>query len=250
MAALLPSAFLLGTCLFCVSVFPAAAEYHGHPDLEKKASIIKRIALLPPQIDLYELGAGGIEKMMDWSQTARSNVREAAKVEFAKREHLLFSEFDEGRIPGNIRSVYDETFLLYNAVASAILTHAFAIPNVNPAIQPLFFPWKAREFSYSIGKEMAQFADGADAVLLLYGIDQRSSAGRIALGVGVALLGVVPRSGGNLFTAALIDARSGDILWFSKSIKPYDLRQPEDATKLVIEFLAELPFIGPIPLSQ
>ncbi len=240
--------------LFFTFVSAASAEGNVHPDLTKKTEHIKRISLLPPHIDMFEIGAGGsLEKMEDWSQAARTHTRNAIKEEFAKREHLQLAEFDEQIISSTSRTTYNQTLLLYEVVLNAIMTHAFQ----NPYYQsPRFFPWKARDFAYSLGKEIEAFASNADAYLIVRGFDQRSSGGRKALGVGTALVGaalgvaIIPQRGENLFTASLIDAHTGDVLWFSKSLTPYDLRNSEDATKLVIEFMKDLPTIGSLTKSQ
>ncbi|NOS80106.1 MAG: hypothetical protein HOP32_00815 [Nitrospira sp.] len=243
---------LLLTAFFVFAILSAAsAEFHGHPDLEEKAEHITRISLLQPQIDMFEIGAGNsIERMEEWSQTARTHTRNAIKEEFAKREHLKLKEFDERKLSGTARPTYDETFLLYDVVSNAILTHSFTLPNAHSTVQTLFFPWKARDFTYSLGREMEMLATDVDAFLLVWGIDQRSSGGRKALGVGTAIIGaalgvaVVPQRGANLFTAALVDAHTGDILWFSKSIASYDLRESQEATKLILEFMTDLPALG------
>ncbi|HEU4684992.1 MAG TPA: hypothetical protein VFS39_10875 [Nitrospira sp.] len=161
-SALLPAVPLLFTLSST-----AFAESHSHPDLEKKAVLITRIALLPPQIDLFELGAGGgIEKMEVWSQTARLHTRHAIQQELAKREHLHLTELDERTLSDDTRLIYDESFLLYDATAAAILTHSFVNPNAYPDRERLFFPWKARDFTYSLGREVEAFASDADAFLL------------------------------------------------------------------------------------
>lgn len=248
----LPVKTFLLTTFFVLAILSAAfAEFHGHPDLEKKSEHITQISLLQLQIDMFEIGAGGsIEKMEEWSQTALTNTRNAIKEAFAKREHLKLKEFDERKLSGIAWPIYDETFLLYDAASNAILTHSFALPYAHPAVQALFFPWKARDFTYSLGREMEALATDVDAFLLVQGFDQRSSGGRKALGVGTAIIGaalgraVVPQRGANLFTAALVDAHTGDILWFSKSIKEYDLREPQEATMLILEFMTDLPTLG------
>lgn len=242
---------LLTTLLFFTFLSAASAEGNVHPDLTKKAEHIKRISLLPPQIDMFEISAGGsLEKMEDWSQPARTHMRKSIKEEFAKREHLQLTEFDEQAISSTARTTYNQTLLLYDAVLSAIMTHTFQSSYQRSA---LFFPWKARDFAYSVGKEIDVFAPNVDAYVLIRGFDQRSSVGRKALGVGTAIVGaavgvvIIPQRGANLFTASLIDAHTGDILWFSKSLAPYDLRKPEEATKLVLEFMSELPSLGHPP---
>ncbi len=232
----------------------AWAEFHGHPDLAVKAGKITRISILPTQIQMYEIGAGGsLEKMDDWAQTANGNIRQALINEFAKREQLTVAEFSEESLPTDVRSNYDETLLLYEAVSNAILTHAFKWQNASPAAQALFFPEKAREFRYSLGDAVAQLPSGSEALLLIRGFDQRSSGGRKALGVVTTIIGAalgvvaIPRGGGNLFTAALVDAKTGDILWFSHSLKPHDLRNLGEAQQLAVEFMIDLPALGQVP---
>ena len=255
MMALPTKTSVLTAFLFFTFLSAASAEFHMHPDFEKKSAQIKRIALLSPQIDMFEIGAGGtLEKMEAWSQAAQANIRKAMKEEFTKREYLQLTEFDELTLSGLARLTHDETFLLYDVISRDILTHTFSTPSVHHthavSISP-FFPWKARDFSYSLGKEIGMFASShVDAYLVVRGFDQRSSGGRKALGVGTALVGaalgvaIIPQRGQNLFTAGLIDAHTGDILWFSRSITSYDLRNSEEATKLVLEFMTDLPTIG------
>lgn len=232
----------------------ALAEFHGHPDLAAKAEKIKRISILQTQIQMYEIGAGGsLEKMDDWSKTASGNIRQALINEFGKREQLTVMNFEEGSLSADVRPNYDETLLLYDLVANAILTHAFKWQTASPAAQALFFPEKAREFRYSLGDAVALLPAGSDVLLLIRGFDQRSSGGRKALGVATGIVGAalgvvaVPRRGGNLFTAALVDATTGDILWFSHSMKPYDLRNPGEAQQLAVEFMIDLPTFGQVP---
>jgi hypothetical protein len=247
-------ALFLTTFLFFILLSVASAEFHMHPDFEKKSAQIKRIGLLSPQIDMFEIGAGGtLEKMEAWSQAAQANIRKAMKEEFTKREYLQLTEFDELTLSGLARLTHDETFLLYDVISRDILTHTFSTPSVHHthavAISP-FFPWKARDFSYSLGKEIGVFASHVDAYLVVRGFDQRSSGGRKALGVGTALVGaalgvaIIPQRGANLFWASLVDAHTGDILWFSRSLTPHDLRNSEEATKLVLEFMTDLSTIG------
>lgn len=230
-------------------------EMQGHPNLATSAPFIKRIAVLPPQIEMFELGAGGSpEKMDEWGQTAVVNVRKALATEFSKREHLHVTDFEPDRLSASQRDIYNETLLLYELVSGSIIRHAFNAQSA-PRQQRLspFFPEKARNFTFSLGKELSDLASDVDAYLIVLGFDQRSSAGRKALGVGrtlvAAALGVVavPQGGGNLFTAALIDAKTGDILWFTKTPKPFDLREPEEATKLALEFMMDLPALGQTP---
>lgn len=250
--------------LLLVQQSVAKAEFHGHPELAAKAEHIKRIHLLPPQIDMFALGIGeSLEKMSEWEQPAQSNIRHALMTEFARREHLTVTEFDESSLPPSLRASYDETLLLYETVWAAIVTHAFkwqymirseVADYIGPDAQDLFFPEKARDFRYSLGSEVGDIAGNSDALLIIRCIDRRSTVGRIALGVSIFIIGAsmyqdveLPQAGVSLFTASLIDAKTGDILWFSHSVRSLDLRDPEDAQKLAVEFLIDLPVLGKAP---
>ena len=61
-----------------------------------------------------------------------------------------------------------------------------------------------------------------------------------------AALGVVaiPRGGGNLMSVALVDAKTGSILWYYRTVQVYDLRESEDAIAFVQDFIKELPNLG------
>lgn len=176
--------------LILTSPSAAHAEFRGHPDLASKAPTTKTIFVVSPQIDIYELGAGGqSEAIPEWSQIARSNVRQALLNEFAKREQLHVTAWDEQVLAPALRSNYEQSLLLFNIVSEAILTHAISWQNVRPGVRTAFFPEKARSFTYSLGKDVTELAPDADAFLLVRGFDQRSTSGRKALGVLATLIG-------------------------------------------------------------
>ena len=238
--------------LILTSPSAAHAEFRGHPDLASKAPTTKTIFVVSPQIDIYELGAGGqSEAIPEWSQIARSNVRQAPLNEFAKREQLHVTAWDEQVLAPALRSNYEQSLLLFNIVSEAILTHAISWQNVRPGVRTAFFPEKARSFTYSLGKDVTELAPDADAFLLVRGFDQRSTSGRKALGVLATLIGgggnAARLRGGNLFSATLVDAKTGDVLWFTYTLKPFDPRDLEDAQKLVVEFMIDLPTLGQTP---
>ncbi len=228
------------------------AEFRGHPDLASKAPTIKTIFVVSPLIDMYELGAGGqSEAIPEWSQAASANVRQALLNEFAKREQLHVTAWDEQVLAAALRSNYEQSLLLFNIVSEAILAHAISWQNVRPGVRTAFFPEKARSFTYSLGKDVTELAPNVDAFLFVRGFDQRSTSGRKALGVLAAIIGgggnAARLRGGNLFTATLVDAKNGDVLWFTYTLKPFDPRDLGDAQKLAVEFMIDLPTLGQIP---
>jgi hypothetical protein len=51
---------------------------------------------------------------------------------------------------------------------------------------------------------------------------------------------VIPRGGGNMMTVALVEAKTGTILWFYRTQYRYDLRDPSSAASFAEDVLKEL----------
>ncbi len=165
------------------------AEFRGHPDLASKAPTIKTIFVVSPLIDMYELGAGGqSEAIPEWSQAASANVRQALLNEFAKREQLHVTAWDEQVLAAALRSNYEQSLLLFNIVSEAILAHAI-LANVRSGVRTAFFPESAILHLIRWGKDVTELAPNVDAFLFVRGFDQRSTSGRKALGVLAAIIG-------------------------------------------------------------
>lgn len=214
----------------------------AHPELRSKITGIHSVLLLPPRISMYEIGAGGTpEKMEDWGTAAQQNIFQAME---AHAETLHLTRLDEQGLDKTGRDTYDETRLLYDVVGGNISLHTF---DYN---RPWHFPEKAREFVYSLGSEIQSISPQADAFLLIEGFDQRTSGGRKAIQAGTTLIGVVlgariiPRGGTNLMTVALVEAKTGAILWFYRTLYGYDLREAASASMFIENVLKEFPPIG------
>ena len=229
----------------CPSVSLASDFVRSHPDLPTLAGEIQRIVLLPPRLAMYEIGAGGtLERMEDWTATAEANVIQAVQSQTGRFDNLRFALFDEQTSSESVRKNYDETRALYDLINATVLTHTYDPKRLG------YFPEKVRDFRYSLGAEMQALAPDADAFFLIEGFDQRSSSGRKALRAGAMVVGAVfgvvpvPRRGANLLTVALVKANTGEVLWFYRSMRPYDLRQAADASQFATDFWSALPTLG------
>ena len=242
----LQSHLLIVAAILCLPTWAMASELsRSHPDLEAKRQLIKSVVLLPPQVEMYEIGAGGsVERMEDWSAAANSNVQTVLEIELKKRDDLLVARLAETQLSSSAISNLDETEALFRVVNNSILLHTFDYR------QRQFFPEKARQFTYSLGSEIQGLDEQADAFLLVKGFDRRSSGGRKALQAGTMIIGAalgvvaIPRGGGNLMSVALVDAKTGSILWYYRTVQVYDLRESEDAIAFVQDFIKELPNLG------
>jgi hypothetical protein len=204
----------------------------------------KKIAILPPRIDVAEIGAGGVvEKMDEWSQTAIANVGKAIQAELARNRRIQVIDLSLQGVPDTLKSELHDTETLFDAVNGTVLLHVYGPP-------PHRFEEKLTLFNYSLGAETANLRiDDADALLLVKGIDQISSAGRKAFQttamLAAAAVGVVliPQMGTTAISAALVDARTGHILWynFDAAGGVYDLREPASAASFVSRLFSRFP---------
>src|SRR5436309_13364735 len=74
----LVSSLLVATLASGCATSPAMQAYQAphraHPDVEQRARKIRTIAVLPPDIRISSLSAGGVEEHQDdWSTTGRDN---------------------------------------------------------------------------------------------------------------------------------------------------------------------------------
>ena len=165
----------------------------------------------------------------------------------AKRNLFHLTQLAEQSLDGPARENYDETRALYNVVEASIGSHTYDIPG--QLFNPMYFATKAREFVYSLGSEIQQLTPEADAFMLIQGFDERGSGGRkeffwfpiilpLVLGGPSGPIRVHP------LTVALVEAKTGTIVWFYRTLKKYDLRKAGEASEFVEDVLRELPAWG------
>jgi hypothetical protein len=219
----------------------ATTPHRVAPQFETRLSAIRTVALLPPSVKVYELSAGGTREQMDeWSETARHNVVAAISKQLTARGPLAIKPFEPE--PGSpLEEEFRDVRALYEAVSASVITHTY-VPETS-------FPTKQERFEYSLGP-LPEFAEAAktDALLFVYAEDHISSGGRVALNVFTMLIGmaggvlIIPPGGATRITAALVDAKSGDVLWFNARASQggHDLRNPASAASLVADTFAAL----------
>lgn len=196
--------------------------------LNGQAKLPKKVVVIPVSIRMYEVTAGGVEEeVRDWSTQAEANVHKAVSALLAKKAGI--EEVAMPRLSPAERASIDEHMALYKLVANTV-------PNSG-------LRHKLRRFDYGIGPGLnAVLArTGADAVLMVYGNDYASTAGRKTK----AVLGKIPIV--NIFTGGevelghsfvhlgFIDLKSGDLLWMSSEFRQgaSDLREYDDAEDLI-----------------
>jgi hypothetical protein len=195
-----------------------------------------RILLMPTDIELQELTAGGVlEPKADWTEAAKGYLSQALQ-EQEQTRNLRFVAYDEASASQERRDELHQLYKLYAAVGAGIFNHQFA--------GPLQLPTKAKGFDWSLGPAMKALGQqyGADYALLTFVRDSYSSAGRQALIVLAALARVSVQGGQQVAFTSLVDLQTGDIVWFNRVIKTTgDLRNPEGARSAAVELFTGFP---------
>ncbi|RNC67319.1 MAG: hypothetical protein ED859_15350 [Desulfuromonadales bacterium] len=223
----------------------AAPRHRMHQETAGRAQGIKTVALMLPPLDYAEVSAGGVaEPRPDWAEEGRVNVLKAIEKRFGTggiQLRPLQADPDE-------TSEAAEVFALYQAVVASYFMHATGEGN-NPNV----FPEKLSRFDYSVGSLEGLLRDsGADALLMVKGVNRVATGGRTAvtalgtiagIAVGVLTGVVLLPSGweGASLNMGLAD-RSGTILWFNvEGSTGGDLRNPETADSMINSILSSCP---------
>jgi tetratricopeptide (TPR) repeat protein len=141
---------------------PALAAMSAiHPALSQNLdSRPKKVMLLPPQVFVFELSAGGVPtRMADWEATARDNITTAATR--LARESGLFELIPTPPLAAAALEQLDAHIGLYDRVAQSVFIYGRG--------EQAAWAHKKNAFDYTVGLERApQFAPVHRALGLLY----------------------------------------------------------------------------------
>jgi hypothetical protein len=188
----------------------------------------KKVVVLPVDVELIEVTAGGVEEEVpDWSAEASRNVAQA--VSAAIKADASLQEVTMPRLSGDLAETLEEHLALYNLVIRTATNIGWA--------------HKIRHFDYSIGPGLAalQRKTGADAAVMVYGRDYVSTAGRKAKAVAGNLpivsifTGPPPELGHSFIHISVVDLKTGDLLWMNSDYRKgaTTLRDHEDSDRVV-----------------
>jgi hypothetical protein len=189
-----------------------------------------KVAVAPLDVELFELGMGGVlTPKADWTAAASQHMGAALK---RKASALgLDSQF----IPDRVADDHAELLHLHAAVARAISIHHHGA---------LKLPTKEDRLDWSFGDALRPLREvtGTRYALFTWVRDSYSSAERKAAMVGLALLGIGLAGGAQVGYASLVDMETGQVLWFNQSISAFgDLRDEKSAEASMDSLLAGFP---------
>jgi hypothetical protein len=222
-------AALMLACLLqgCVSTQVRTAQDPAGKPLRIAGSVV----LVEPDIELYAVGAGGVEEPRKaWTESARRLWPQAVRELLQAQGIELKSDFvlppDAG--PENhLRQLQ----LLNQAVSISILTYGRRDTLRN----------KHGKFDWTLGPGVADLrqATGADYALFTYIRDSYTTGGRAAMRViGFLLLGGDIGGGVQVGLASLVDLRTGQVVWHNLLLdQTGDLRDPAGARETAGDLL-------------
>lgn len=221
----------VGAVLIAVSVVTApahAAMSAVNPALVQHLDTRpKKVVLLPPQVFVYELSAGGVAtRKTDWEADARANLARAATRQAL--ESRLFELVPAPPLDSAELDQLDAHIGLYDRVAQSVFVYGRG--------EQAAWAHKKNEFDYTIGPGLAFLRErtGADAAMIVLGSDYISTGGRKAAFIVGLALGVALPLGQSFMTAGVVDLQTGDVQWMSfDSSSTMDTRDAADDDELM-----------------
>lgn len=210
----------------------------------KPLSLSGTVVLIEPDIELSELGAGGMaEPRKAWTSTARLLYPQAARETLAMQGIGMAPDFVLPADAGPDNRLRQLT-LLSQAVSMSILQYG-------RGVGPGTLRNKHGKFDWSLGPGVAELrqATGADYGLFTYIRDSYASGGRQAMRVAsLLLLGGDIGGGMQVGVASLVDLRTGQVVWHNLLIdQTGDLRNLEGARETAGDLLKGVRGTQPVP---
>jgi hypothetical protein len=196
--------------------------------LQSNAKLPKKVVVLPVNIEVIEVTAGGVEEEVpEWSAKASKNVFKSLSAVIKKDPTM--KEVRTPKLSRKTSGVVNEHMALYKLV-------------VNTA-SDIGWQHKIRRFDYGIGPGLKTLRrkTGADAAVMVYGRDHVSTTGRKAKAIAgnIPILniftGAPPKLGHSYIHIGVVDLRTGDLLWMNSEYREgaTNLQDHEDANDII-----------------
>lgn len=221
----------------CAGAFLAACTA-GNTRLAvtQRPTVGSKVVLMPLDIELSERMASGLEEpKAEWTDNAKRHIQTALDKDSVVRG-LTFVKLAEPKEGTPEEDQFQQLEALHGVVGRSILIHEF--------FDMAKLPNKAGTFDWTLGDGAAKLAEAYDSeyALFFYVRDSYASAGRAALIVVGALLGVGVQGGVQVGFASLVDLKTGNVVWFNRLIRGVgDLRTEDKAEETVKTLMTGFP---------
>ena len=220
--------FILTLALPLASYAASTPHWVHYKLLQSNPQLPKKVVVLPVNIEVLEVTAGGVkEEVPAWSTEASNNVLKSLSA--AIKNDPTLQEVKTPRFSKKAASVVDEHMALYKLVVNTA-------SNVG-------WQHKIRRFDYGIGPGLTSLRrqTGADAAVMVYGRDHVSTAGRKAKAVAgnIPILNIFtgppPKLGHSYIHIGVVDLKTGDLLWMNSEYREgaSNLRDYDDANEII-----------------
>ncbi len=239
MASLVAVLALLGGC--ASTQVRTATDSAGKP-----LAIAGTVVLIEPDIELSELGAGGLaEPRQEWTEAARLLYPQAAREVLAMQGIGMAPDLVLPADAGPDDRLRQLT-LLSQAVSMSILQYG-------RGGGPGTLRNKHGKFDWSLGPGVAEFrkVTGADYGLFTYIRDSYATGGRTAMRIiGMVALGGDIGGGMQIGVASLVDLRTGQVVWHNLLVdQTGDLRNLQGARETAGDLLRRVRGVAPVPAT-
>lgn len=189
---------------------------------------VKRVIIVDPDVSLGELTAGGLfEARADWTTAAKGFIiADVASTLAAKNIETV-------RADKAASDHENQVIKLHDLVGQEASLHTL-----------IRLPTKGDKFDWTLGPGTNELRDqyGADYAIFIYVRDSYTSAGRAAMMIGAAMLGIGIQGGSQAAFVSLVDLRTGNIVWFNRlGSTNGDLRTDAPAKDVVNNLLEGIP---------
>ena len=188
-----------------------------------------RVLVMTPNVQLHVLSAAGIpEPREDWSISGRDNLASNIATFVQGHSHTPSALDPSTAMEGHVGQI----IRLHDAVGGALMSRAL-------------LPTQKDRFEWQLGDGVQELGTtyNADYALFVGAYGTYASAGRVAVAVGMAIVGIGVPLGNQVAYASLVDLHTGNIIWFNTAIAApgQDMRTPEGAQGLVGELMKGAP---------
>jgi hypothetical protein len=223
----------IAACLLLAACTTTQVKVAGQESLTTPAAASKGL-LMQPDIQLAVLTASDLEEpRADWSRDAQRHLGAALRDDLAGRGHPFEVLDPQQSMDGRA----GQLLRLHEAVGSSIQSFEYGAMRL-PTKPKGQFDWTLGEGALVIREQ-----HGADYALFVTGRGTYSSAGRKALWLGAAMLGVSVPLGVQQVYASLVDLRTGRVIWYNVAVvgPQSDIRTEEGARALVVDLMKKAP---------
>ncbi len=242
---------IIGAAVCLSLAAPAAAQERGAVRHDFDATQVQgdaRILVFRPRIKVGEQSTGGsFEPRADWTELARDNLGSAIE---SYQQQFGSRLIEAPEAFGADARLVEDYMTLFGTVSESIINYQFFVGN---RLETKKADNRNDVFDWTLGPGVADLpgAQDADYALFINTEDHYGSTGRKVLQVFAAMGGVSVTSGLHAGYAALVELKTGNIVWVNADRQMGgDVREIDGAQRRVEQLFDDFPLVAPVTASE